>query len=340
MRILAFPGSGIAYVDGFYAAVRRLGVEVIEGQFAGRWLWTHAKAGDVAHLHWPSFGYSGTGSRTVLLRRYLRFVAILVLLRIRGVRLAWTAHNLLPHDPCRWPAIDRAARRTVIALADRIAVHGPSAAALLRAAFPFPQHKLVLIPHGHFGNLYPDQIAPAEARQRLGLDPTRKVALFLGLCKRYKNVDGLIRTVRSLADPPLLVIAGEFPDPEYERLCRDFADDSPDIKIHSGFVADGDIQVYMRAADIFVVPYHDILTSGSAVLAAGFGLPVVSIDKGFLHDFINSNVGVLYRQDSANGMTTALVSALRRQWDAVEIQTHAHGQRFEDAATCFIEALK
>lgn len=340
MRILAFPGSGIAYVDVFYAAVRHLGVEVIDAQFAGRWLWTHAKAGDVAHLHWPSFCYNGTGSRAVVLRRFLRFVAILVFIRIRGIRLAWTAHNLLPHDPCPWPAIDRVARRTVIALADRIAVHGPSAAALLRAAFPFPQRKLVLIPHGHFSDLYPDQISPTEARQRLGLDRTRKVTLFLGLCKRYKNVDGLIRTVRSLAEPPLLVIAGEFPDPAYERLCRGIADGSPDIKIHSGFIADGDIQVFMRAADIFVVPYHDILTSGSAVLAAGFGLPVVSIDKGFLHDFINSNVGVLYQQDSKDGLANALVSALRRRWDAVAIEMHAHAQRFEDAAARFVASLK
>lgn len=340
VRVLAFPSAGIGYIDGFYQALARQGVEVIEGVFAGGWILANARRGDIAHLHWPSFSYAGKGSVWKLTLRFARFVLLLVLLRLRGVRLAWTAHNLLPHDPCQWPLLDRIGRKVVIALSERIAVHGPTAAGLLRETFPFPDHKLVLIPHGHFADQYPVSLDREAARARLGLPSQEKVVLFLGLCKPYKNVDGLIRTFLAQDQQAMLVIAGKFPDPAYEAQCRELAGASPRVLIRAGFIPDEELQVFLRAADLFVVPYREILTSGSAVLAASFGLPVVSIDKGFLHDFISQQMGILYQPNAKDGLARALSAALAHSWDHAAIAAAARQHRFEDAAGQFIRAFQ
>ncbi|MEZ4597387.1 MAG: glycosyltransferase [Chloroflexota bacterium] len=49
-----------------------------------------------------------------------------------------------------------------------------------------------------------------------------------------------------------------------------------------GNVPDDRMQVFLRAADVMVLPYRDVLTSGSAILAMTFGLPVVAPRIGCL----------------------------------------------------------
>ncbi|MFX9042583.1 hypothetical protein ABTN45_19050, partial [Acinetobacter baumannii] len=91
--------------------VRGCGVDVQEGIWAGRWLLRHLGPGDTLHLHWPSYFYYHPSSRWRSLVSLLRFFAISSLLRLRGARIVWTAHNLYPHDGARAEWMHRLARR-------------------------------------------------------------------------------------------------------------------------------------------------------------------------------------------------------------------------------------
>ena len=42
------------------------------------------------------------------------------------------------------------------------------------------------------------------------------------------------------------------------------------------YIPDAELQVWLRAADVVVLPFRDILTSGSAILALSFGRAVVA----------------------------------------------------------------
>lgn len=336
-RIVAFPASGIGYIDGFYKAVAAQGATVVEGVFAGRWLMQSLRAGDLVHLHWPSFLYQVPG-RLALLRSFTRFVLLLGLMRWRGARFAWTAHNLLPHQASAIPALDRLARRIVLRLADWVLVHGEQAAQLLQESFPFDPRKLLLIPHGHFAGQYAGACTKPQARALLGLKQQTPVLLMLGQCKPYKNVEGLIRLHRQRNDEVQLLIAGSFADPGYEAKCRREAAGDPRIHLHAGYIDDDRIQTFLAAADLFVIPYREILTSGSAVLAASHGLPVVSIDKGFLRDFVTAEMGILYPPDEERGLVQAIDQALSRRWDADRITALALAHRYEDAARIMLEA--
>lgn len=339
-RVIALHGRQNLYNEGVYRALESLGVEVVDGIFAGRWLLRNVRPGDVADIHWPSFFYQSRGSRLDLLIGFLRFTALLLLVRARGGRLAWTAHNLFPHDRAALPFLDVLGRHLVIALASRIMVHGPEARQLLAARFPAAGAKAVEIPHGHWIGTYANTMSRSEARQRLGLRPDTYTYLFLGLCKPYKNVDGLIRSFAAVPGQVALVIAGRFQDPAYEQLIRELAARDPRVQLHARYLPDDELQVFLNACDVVVAPYREILTSGSAILAASFGRPIVSLDKGFLRDVVTPATGLLFPPDEPGALERALLAVRDRRFDPATIVAHVANFRFSDAAGRYAAALE
>src|SRR5690606_29130713 len=96
---------------------------------------------------------------------------------------------------------------------------------------------------------------------RLGLPADAVVLLFLGKIRRYKGVPELIETFQSIdGGDARLVVAGSPLNPQVEKEVRD-AVRSEHVHLHPNFVPDGEIQVYMNAADAVVLPYQDVLTS-------------------------------------------------------------------------------
>lgn len=339
MRVLAFPCSGIAYTDGFYRALRGKGGEVIEGIFAGRWLLSNVRRGDVAHFHWPSFIYTTRKGKLALIKSFIRFCVLMVLLRLLGARTVWTAHNLMPHDPSLFRWIDVLARHTVVACCYKIYIHGPSPSATLAARFPAARKKMVMIPHGHFINFYPDNVARESARDHFGFNSSTFVYLFIGLCKPYKNLDGLVQAFRHMPGDTALLVAGKFQDQTYEAAVRDMSFADTRIRIDARFLPDDELQLFLRACDAVVIPYREILTSGSAVLAMSFGRPVVTIDRGFLHDIVVDGTGILYNPDDSGGLARALKTVTKHKWNEAFIQDHISQFRYEDAAQIFLTSL-
>ena len=69
-----------------------------------------------------------------------------------------------------------------------------------------------------------------------------------------------------------------------------------------GAVPDDRMQVYLRAADAVVLPYRDVLTSGSAILAMTFGQPVIAPAIGCLPESLGSEGTILYDADAPDGL--------------------------------------
>lgn len=339
MRILAFPKNGIAYNECFYRALEARGVEVLEGIFCGGWLSETIRPGDWLHIHWPSFSYAWKAGGAKLLLRFSRFVALLLLAKAKGARIAWTAHNLLPHDPCAMPWLDVLGRHIVIRLSGVILVHGPAAAAVLVERFPAARGKIVQIPHGHWIGHYPAAIGCSEARAKLGIPEDAFTYLFIGLCKPYKNLEGLVQTFRLQNENAVLVIAGHFQSPEYHAVIHALAADDPRIRIHAGFIPDHEMQTFLFASSVVVAPYREILTSGTALLAMSFGRPIVSIDRGFLRDIVSAETGLLYATDAPQGLHDALRDVREIHYDSERILSHARRFSFEQAADVCIAAF-
>lgn len=339
--IFAFPKGGISYNEPLYAAVERLGVTVREGVWSGSWLLREVRAGDLLHIHWPSFLYYDARSTRRTLVGLARFIVLLSWLRRRGVRIAWTAHNLYPHDGGRHVWAHRVARRFMVAVSSAIFAHGPSAAAIVGREFPGATGKLRLLPHGHWMGYYPDDISRAAARERLGIAAQDYVYAFVGTCKPYKNLEQLLRVFATVADGARLLVVGNFQSQQYLASIRELIASLPAarVQLEARFIDDAEMQVYLRAADSVMIPYREILTSGSAMLALGFARPVVVPRLGALVDLVDDSCGVLYDPDDPDGLRRAMAEIRGRSFDERAIQDRAREFRWEDAAQVVVDAL-
>jgi glycosyltransferase involved in cell wall biosynthesis len=338
-RVFALA-TGDSYTSCFYAALRALGVEVLDADWSGRWLTARVRRGDILHLHWPSFLYTVPGSRLRSWRGLLRFTVLMLLLRARGARIVWTAHNLYPHDQGRTP-LHRLGRRIVVWLCAYVCVHGPAAAARVQREFRVPTAALVLLEHGNFLGFYANTISRAAARARLDIPEGEFVYLFVGLCKPYKNLELLIRSHAALADDSRLWIVGHFQSAAYRERVQHAAARAAGgrIRVLDRFVPSEELQLYLNASDAVVLPYQEILTSGTALLALSFSRPVVAPRMGVLPEVVTSECGVLYDPLANDGLSAAMRTVRERRFDPAAVLRQAQQFSWERSAVTFLRTI-
>lgn len=324
-RLAAFPRRGTPYTECLYRALDATGVEVREGDFSIRWLLREIGGIDCFHFHWPSLAYAYRRTLRTTLRHLARFLLFLAIIKLRGRKILWTAHNLYPHDKGgrMFVLIDAAVRRLIVRLSSAIFVHGPTARRIVAAEFPAARGRLVQIDHGHMVDHYANTIARPDARAKLNIRPDTFVYLFIGICKEYKNLESLIATFGEVPGDTLLVIAGRFQDDEYRERIGGLAARQPNVRLVPIRIPDDELQIYINASDTIVLPYTDILTSGAAMLAISFGRPVVAPRRGYLQDVITEDCGVLYEPGDPGALLGAMNAIRARSFDRAQIVRHA-----------------
>jgi beta-1,4-mannosyltransferase len=319
-----------------------LGFEVLE-EAGGRDL--VRRRFDVWHIHWPEYFLCGESG----LRRWsrcARFVARLIVAKARGTKVAWTIHNLEPHDQPN----SRTNALMMSALVRFLDLHislGPSAEEAALARYPrlrFTRNRV--IPHGHYRGAYPDTTTRDLARHELGLDPRAPVYLFLGQIRPYKNVLSLMRVFGCLREHDArLVVAGLPSSQDHADALHSQAVQDPRVSYLPSFVEPEKVQLFLRAADVMVLPYQEILNSGAAILALSFETPVVVPLQGsfidlkaeFGPEWVYAYRGSLTPADLAAGMANA---RSRRESDLQRLQTVLAGRSWEVVAALTADAFR
>jgi glycosyltransferase involved in cell wall biosynthesis len=285
----------------------------------------------VLSLHWtgPILAAADGPFRAMLLLR--RFSQALEAFLDAGGRLVWTVHNVLPHETRhRWAEIELCQL-----LADRAdLVHVISGATLeaVEGVYRLDPAKVVLIEHSSYLGYYLDEVTRAEARQRLGLAPADTVLLALGGIRPYKGLDLLLDVLDRLgtADQSLrLLVAGRtIADPDVDRL-RDRCLRNERVVARFDHVPDDELQIWMRAADLAVLPYRSILNSGTFLLAQTFGLPVVGPRAGAVRSWEGESHVRLFDPGDPESLAAAIeeiVIAVRRDPGPLREQALAAAQ--------------
>ena len=325
IRLVAFPRDREnPYQELLYGHLRAEGDDVDYLRPRSQWrlvpsLVRARRAGyTVFHLHWL-WPFRDGSPRTARLR-YWHFRVVLAVARALGQTVVWTAHNVLPHDPV-FPD-DIAACRALARSSDLVIAHSHGALAELSAIGVRPRRTAV-IGHGSYIGVYPGEATRAEARQRLGLPPDAFVYLFLGLIRSYKGIDELVAAYRLARSPgTTLLIVGSCKEPRLRRLLAEEVD-TGGVIWHDGFVDSDDVQGYFAAADVAVLPYRRIGTSGSALLAFSFGTPVVTTSSVAL-EAVPADAFYAY-DGSVAGLRDALVLARE---DAAREALGERGRRY------------
>jgi glycosyltransferase involved in cell wall biosynthesis len=267
---------------------------------------------DVLHIHWlHNFLVGATPSRAFF--KSLGFIAQIAFRRLIGQRIVWTAHNLLDHER-RFPTMQLFFTRLFVRMAQRIFVHSHAAANLVAAHFGVPPSKFRVVPHANYVGLYPDDVDRHTARGALGVPQDPFMFLFIGNLRGYKGTCEAIEAFQRLGqENALLVFAGRPWDDQVDRQMRTWIADQPHIIYRPGFVADAELQNYFRAADVVLLPFQDILTSGSMILSMSFAKPLILPDIPVLRESAPASGVIFYAANDDDSLAGAMERAIHQQ---------------------------
>jgi beta-1,4-mannosyltransferase len=313
MRILARPAfrnrDANPYNWLLYTPMRDLGVEVHEHS---RWRLLTGSY-DIWHLHWPESPLNSPKS-AVALSRAVGLLVLMTLARRRGTKVVWTIHNLAAHEE-QHHRIASWFRRAFVRRLDGYISLSVAGDEMARRRFPdLGRRPGFVVPIGHFRGWYEDRVDGRAARARLGLEPDATVLAFMGQVRPYKGVRELCDVFTNIPDERArLLVAGEAKEAQLERDLRAMARRDTRIQLHLGFVPDSDVQLYLRAADLVVLPFIKTLNSASALLALSFDRPILVPETGPLAE-LQQRVGTEWVRTYRGELTSkALTDAL--EWN-------------------------
>jgi len=316
LRVLGWPAFRNRRWDPhqwlLYTHLQQLGAVVEEFTPARGIRWRS----DVLHLHWAPT----THPRGPLVRAVARCIALISLLdwvRRRGTRVVWTAHNLNARDRVPNPILERWWWRALAPRLDGMISMSRNAIDEVHATYPSLRAVPVfIVPLGHYRTAYPRTVSRAEARARLGIASDARVVGFIGQIRTYKNVPALVSAFRGIADPSaVLLIAGKMRLPDGGEEFRRAAASDARVRLEPRFLADDEIQIYLAAVDLVVLPYAQVLNSGSAMLALSFDRPVMAPRLGSLAELADQ-VGPVWMRTydgelTADTLEKALAATVR-----------------------------
>ena len=301
----------------------------------------------VLHLHWTNTVLAavppgGTAAATA------EFLARLDRFRAAGGRLAWTVHNVIPHDSVR-PDDEAALQRAIVERADAVHILAAGTREAVTGYFALPPGRTFHVPHPSYVGAYDTTLTREEARYQLDLAPDDTVYAMVGAIKPYKGLDDLLTAFDALyaEDPRCRLLVAGAPDREavtttFVRRCERH----PGILVRPIRIPATEMPVYLRAADAVVLPYRRTLNSGVLLLAYTFGLPVVAPDVPGIVELLGSDTARPFSPGDAADLERAMrevadlagpASAERTRAAALEIARERAAERI---SPMFFAALR
>jgi beta-1,4-mannosyltransferase len=261
--------------------------------------WTH---GVLARIEDEAAGRAAIAATLALLDRFIE----------AGGKLVWTVHNVLPHE-ARFERLEAELQQAIV---DRsVAVHILAAGTVEAVAdwFTIPPEKVVHVPLPSYRGVYQDIYSRDEARHRLGIADDEIVYGLIGAIRPYKGLAALLDAFDAVTagDPRRrrLLVAGA-PDragttKAFIERCRDH----PLVTLHARRIPDDEMQLFLRAMDMAVLPYEDVLNSSVLFLVLTFGLPVITPSTGGIAEEIQPSLGRTYDAAEPGALAGAILAA-------------------------------
>ena len=298
--------SGMAYSDvGQISALRQLGARsalvgsdswMLDPDIVPRITVFRGTSGSQSRIR-KGVGYVAALARLVRLARRLRPAVIhwqftelpvadvLAMLAIRflGIPQVYTAHELLP-----WArrAHHRWLFSLLYALVDAIIVHNVDQRAEIILRFRVAPSKVRVAPLGDYRLFATPEFPQALARARIGIPEDPPVALFFGSIRPSKGLEVLLEAWavvdKALPEAILLVVGKPYKGLDTRKISSLIEQLGIEKSVRTTFaqVNPADSNTYYRAADVVVLPYHDIGTSGVLRYAYNSARPVIATSVG------------------------------------------------------------
>lgn len=344
------------YLDTLCGSLARAGVATTAlsagptpSQTVNSWLvaprltWRRMRGAQILHLHW-TYGFAWRwSSRMPLLRRAARwwFGLVLTYCRLIGLRIVYTAHNVLPHQQIFDD--DVAARRVLLRSSREVITLTAAARDRLEQEFDVPVAKLTVIPEATptaTGSASPPEAAAGA------------LAVSFGHLDSYKGPDLLLEAAQQLAGSDTTVdveLLGASSDDAFARQLDEgiVALRSAGARVtwtNRQFERD-ELDGLLARASLVALPFREITSSGSLLHAMAHGVPCVIPElpaladvprdaafwfaPGDARDLARAILELLAAPPSARRAVVAAASEwlARWDWDKVAVATRSVYER-------------
>lgn len=210
-------------------------------------------------------------------------VLAMIAIRALGIPQVYTAHELLP-----WNA--RPHHRWLFArlygLVDAVIVHNQDQRAEIIRRFAVDSPKVHVAPLGDYALFATPQLPQSLARAHIGVSDDAPVALFFGTIRPSKGLDVLLAAwalvTKKLPAALLFVVGKPYKGLDTTKTVALIEQLGIESTVRTRFeqVNPVDTNTYYRAADVLVLPYHEIGSSGVLRYAYNSARPVIATSVG------------------------------------------------------------
>lgn len=232
----------------------------------------------------------------------------IVIINFIGIQIVWTIHNKYHHER-RYNRTEKFLNIIVGNFVTDITVKCESAKDMIVSHYKIrDDSKISVVPDGNYIDFYPNQVTKEEARNQLGIND-KFIYLFFGVIRPYKGVNRLIDEFQEIeGEQRSLWIVGNPKDEKIAKEVQLYAGQDDRIETRLEFVPTDEVQLYLNAADVLVLPYNDILNSGSVHLGLSFAAPMIVPRLGCIPETIPGS-NLLYDPQSKDDFRSKLLNA-------------------------------
>lgn len=143
-----------------------------------------------------------------------------------------------------------------------------------------------------------------SSKEKLHLDPDKRVIGYVGRISKEKNIHLLLEAFQKIEDQEniTLLMVGDGPEKQTKELKQ-----LKNCKV-TGFVHN--VQDYLKAMDIFVMPSLTETTSLATLEAMSTGIPVIATRVGFIKSYLIKNHNGLFFPRNSSSMLSVKISKL------------------------------
>lgn len=300
MKVLMTPFVDNPYQHILKDKLEERGIEVIEEEFVPPYLIllkVLRDSPDVLHLNWVDRFYL-TQDDVLWKNIAAAFIfGLEIFIASLFTRIVWTVHNKHNHEN-KSPRLDRIMRKYTFWISDSVQVWDENTEEELKSYLNVTSGKITQIPHGNYLPVHGEDTLPSksESRNSMDIDDSLKLILFFGNIRPYKQVPKLIEKFKEYSDEEsILLIAGRAREENLERQIMQKAENSSNILFKEGFIAEDNVPMYFRAADIVALPFDQIFNSGSVLMALSMGRMVMVPNKGVMKSTVPEN-NIVYEE--------------------------------------------
>lgn len=206
----------------------------------------------------------------------------------------------------------------------------------------FVHKRITVVHHPSYSVFNSSIVSPNEARKKLGLN-NRRILLFFGFVRAYKGLRFLLQAmplVLQRLDVHLL-IAGEFWEERaaYEALIAKLGI-ATHVTIRDAYITNEEIPDYFQAADLLVMPYVSVTSSGLVPLAFAFSRPVVISAIGALAEVVQDRLTGLLVPPADPQALAAAICDFYEQGMAAVMQEHIRAAEEQFSWKALVDAIE